>query len=135
MTGVTEEQIWQSRGHQPDKVATGFITLIGLGFLGLVLVSLFFLAMLQRWLAPTQPPQDVDAAWKDAQTAPGVEPNQAYERTRYQAALDERLQSYGWEDQQRSKAHIPIDRAIEIMADRKLQTDWSASSAEASSNE
>jgi hypothetical protein len=38
--------------------------------------------------------------------------------TRYRAAQDGKLTSYGWVDRNAGVVHIPIDRAIELMAER-----------------
>jgi hypothetical protein len=124
MKNAEKESLWQIRGHQEDTLAVGTIVAVGLGFLGIVFIALLIAALLLRAIVSPRPLVDVEAEWKQTEGVPGVRPNQALERQRYQAGLDQRLSSYGWEDQAHSRAHIPISRAIEIMADRKLQVEW-----------
>jgi hypothetical protein len=57
--------------------------------------------------APTPPP-------------PRLELAEGQELSAYRAAAEQRLNSYGWVDRQAGAVHIPIDRAMDLLAERGL---------------
>lgn len=48
--------------------------------------------------------------------APQVQPNPVADLNKFRVREEQELNSYGWVDQQAGKIHIPIERAIDIMA-------------------
>jgi hypothetical protein len=52
--------------------------------------------------------------------APRLQANPVADLRAYRAAENERLRSYGWVDQARGVVHIPIERAIDLVAERGL---------------
>lgn len=51
---------------------------------------------------------------------PRLQPNPAADLNKFRAQEEEILNSYGWADQQAGIAHIPIEQAIDIIAQRGL---------------
>ena len=110
-------------GHEPDAVSVRWMEFIGLGMLGLVIFILVTVALAFRVFVPTVRSTPDELARLE-NMAPGVKPNQAYDRQRIQAAEREMLNHYGWQDHKQGIVRIPIERAIELMAERKLRVDW-----------
>lgn len=53
-----------------------------------------------------------------ATAAPQLETDPAADLARLRADADRRLASYGWVDRQAGIAHIPIDRAMDLLVER-----------------
>lgn len=53
---------------------------------------------------------------------PRLEDNERTELNDFRYGEEERLNSYGWVDQSAGVAHIPIDRAMQLIAERGLPT-------------
>jgi cell division protein FtsN len=76
---------------------------------------------------PLEPPRPADT--RRVQPAdierfpqPRLESNERLEINQFRRGEEERLNSYGWVDQQAGTLHIPINRAIELVAQRGLST-------------
>ncbi len=54
--------------------------------------------------------------------APRLQPDPVADLNKFRAAAEERLNTYGWVDPQASVVHIPISRAMDILAQRGLPT-------------
>lgn len=115
---------------EPNSFAAWWVAAVGLGLLGLIAVVLLGLATGLQLLLPDTGLVDAQTEWNRAESSPGVMPNQAYARRAYQTRWNERLQSYGWQDDQHSIAHVPIDRAMEMMVDQEFQVSWGESDME-----
>lgn len=114
--------------HEADNVSVRVMATIGLGFLIFVIVASGSVALAFKWLDADSTLVSAEVVVKRQLTGPGVHPNQAEERRQIQASEDALLNQYGWQNQQHDVARIPIDRAIELMAERKLKTGWSKQS-------
>lgn len=112
------------RGYSPDAVWTRTVAGLGVGLLLLAVLIMFGISIAFRTLLPEAQLQDAGKEWRMQHHAPGVEPNQAYSRQRILADENASLRQYAWSDEEHKFAQIPIERAIEIMADRKLQVQW-----------
>jgi hypothetical protein len=55
-----------------------------------------------------------------APSGPQLQPNPPVDLERLRREEDDYLSSYGWVDQREGLVHIPIERAIELMAERGL---------------
>ena len=55
-------------------------------------------------------------------TGPRLLVNQALDMQKLRESEESQLASYGWIDREHSVVHIPIDRAIELLAERGLPT-------------
>lgn len=111
-------------GHEEDRVSVrgifGFA--LGLVILGLVIqvVLGFVMGRYQGAEARTQaaiPPMLAEPA--DFR-GPHLQGNPAKERVEVQREQLDRLNSYGWVDQKAGIARIPVDRAIDLLAERGL---------------
>ena len=110
----------QARVH----LATGRILWVTAALVGLIagaILGIWF--ALSVWVSE-RPLQQAGTQWEINETAPGVQPNQAFDREQYQRQLQRRLNEYRWEDAGRSHANIPIERAMELMAERQLRSPW-----------
>jgi hypothetical protein len=81
----------------------------------------------QPVLSPLAPPARADTRIvKPADIAnfpqPRLESNERSEIKEFRLKEDEELNSYGWLDEKAGIAHIPIDRAMELLAQRGLAT-------------
>lgn len=112
------------RRHEPDAVWAGTVASIGIGLLLLVILGLIGIAIAFKILIPSQPLVGAGDEWIRQHQAPGVQPNQAYERERLLADEESFLQQYAWQDKDRGVARIPIERGIEIMARRNMTVEW-----------
>ncbi len=52
--------------------------------------------------------------------APQLQPDPVADLNKFRAALEEELNTYGWVDQENGVAHIPIDQAIDMIAQQGL---------------
>jgi mono/diheme cytochrome c family protein len=117
--GVSEESVklgfeptdWQFRPVWVLTIATLAIlafTYIAMG--GLIFVTGGSVADASNTIAPTGetrlPPE------------PRLEQNPTRDGTRIETEALERLETYGWADDAQTAAHIPIDRAMEILLER-----------------
>jgi hypothetical protein len=118
--------------HVPGKTAVEFdreiqfrqLVQLGIGLLAVALLSgvvvFFLLKGFLRAESAAAPPPPVMAP--EQVLAPGpkllARPESDLRRTR--AAEDEKLRSYGWVDEAGGVARIPVDRAVEILAESGL---------------
>lgn len=112
------------RHHEPDSIWTGSIATVGVGLLLLVTLALIGIATAFRVLLPDLPAIGAGDAWTRQHQAPGVEPNQAYDRQRILAEEQAYLKQYAWQNKEAGIARIPIERGMEIMAERGLNVEW-----------
>ena len=123
--------------EQQDLSAAGILGfLAGLAIVGLVMhiALLGMYKYLDRYDKTHQPPQNplVKAANVDTRQAtsqdinkfplPRLETNERGQLYDQRIKEEEILNSYGWVDQNAGVAHIPIDRAMQIVAQRGLPT-------------
>lgn len=85
------------------------------GLFGLIAVAALVVAgLFQLWpAAPSAPP-------KPNVPAPRLESQEGQDRPAIDAAAQAKLKGYGWTDRAAGKAHIPIDRAMEL----QVQQGW-----------
>jgi|GEM_PF-2940466 len=120
------------RGHESSTLAVRAVAATGVAIFLVAVCALGIVALVMK--SKPELPADMTSAseqWKRDVTDPGVQLNQAVERRRLAEQNNHRLNSYGWESDDHSTARIPIDRAMKIMADRKLEVAWPASKTEA----
>jgi hypothetical protein len=108
-----------SSGHEPDTVRTRAILWFALILTLTVVLSQAAVYGFHRVLAHRYPgeaanqPQDVaDFASADHWLVPRED------LARLRAREDQNLNSFGWLDESHTKAHIPIDQAMKLYADR-----------------
>jgi len=109
--------------------------LVGLALV-CVIVSVVILGMfkyLDHFQAKRQPrPNPLETAHTETRAhaeqavqqfpQPRLQPDPVADLNRFRAREDQILDSYGWSDQSAGIAHIPIERAIDMIAQRGLPT-------------
>ncbi len=113
--------------HEPDATSVRGVTLSGLVLVTIITLGICISAVAIRQLSSVWSHVGADDEWKQQATDPGVVPHQAYDRLQIQASEKKLLEQYRWDDKAQGTASIPIDRAIELMSQRKLQTNWPVS--------
>ncbi|MBP7148357.1 MAG: hypothetical protein KBD01_12490 [Acidobacteria bacterium] len=107
------------RGHEPAGNRTlgpiAGAVLLGLAILGAMGASALTLTYMQRRVAGTS---RIDALTAIEPLSPGpvLQVDPPAELAELRAAADARLHSYGWADRERGLAHVPIERAMELVA-------------------
>jgi hypothetical protein len=116
-----------ARGHQEDRINIGAIGLFAIGlFVVVVVVFIVIAAMMTRF---SQSKQRLDErrplvfSLEDPDLYPGahLQEDPGRDMAKMRSEVSQRLEGYGWVDQDSGIAHIPIDRAIQISAE-KLQS-------------
>jgi len=99
---------------------------MGVGLLVIALASgvlvFFMLKGFMQWRDKSAGLPPVMSAAPALATGPQLLARPADELTRLRAAEDEQLHSYGWIDQTQGVARIPIERALDIAAEKGLPT-------------
>lgn len=120
------------RGHESRNPPAGWIALAAALVLIMMAGSLAIVwAMLDRWTMTR--PLDPSIVVRGTIIAPGLEPLQRFPKPNLQihphddlvalqAREDSELHSYGWADRKAGVVRIPIDRAMELIAERGLPT-------------
>ena len=116
---TTEERL----GHQPDVVNVPRILVIGVVLAAIVFVSMYGMVVLfevgQNEIAEQLP--DWAVLPNEEQTVgPELNPDQSADLRKLRERHEKMLSSYGWVDEEQGVAHIPIDRAIEVLTENPL---------------
>jgi hypothetical protein len=114
------------QGYEARDMSFGAVAAFGIGLLallgviGLVMLAMYGLFANQQAQVNSLPSPLM--ATKLAPPEPHLEvvPGQSLQQLRAQE--DQLLNSYGWIDQDHGVVHIPIDRAIDLLAERGLPT-------------
>ena len=85
---------------------------LGLG-VGLVLIAALMYPLLRFWLAP-----QIAAGLQAPPPAPRLQAEPAADLVAERAQQRQRLEGYGWVDRDGGIAHIPIERAMALLAAR-----------------
>jgi hypothetical protein len=109
------------RGHEPDDLRIRSIVALAVALAGVIMAVLAALALLMGNFTEKEHTAKAMALPRFSDLAPAFPPprlqaDPAAEWIRLKSAADEQLKSYGWIDRQAGIAHIPIDRAIAIIA-------------------
>lgn len=112
-------------GHELRDAKAGPLVLSALGIFGVIIVAFVGMALLMA-VAGSNPSQTGNtlptdtAAQLQVPPSPRLEQNPQLDGTRIVDEASKRLESYGWADQQAGTAHIPIERAQELLLQRGL---------------
>lgn len=103
---------------EPKDVSPQLVLWVTFGlFLGMGL-SVFIVFGILWWIMPNAAPSQTAFGSNQAETGPRLEVSPSANRELLQRQAEQRLQGYGWIDRQVGAAHIPIDRAMVILAAR-----------------
>ena len=110
--------------HEGYLIPGGKVLLAGLALLVAVVLVVIGMYGLYRNRTPedTQPGEETEMAISVHPDMKNVslEARQPEQLQQYKQEQQELLESYGWTDDAKTKARIPVDRAISILAERGL---------------
>jgi hypothetical protein len=122
MSGTTSnpEQRHEERDMNVSAVALFAVSLV----LTLIIVHYLAVAMFHHLASrPSKyPPPSPLAASRDKFTGPRLLVDQALEMKKLRASEESLLNSYDWVDHDHGVVRIPIDRAVELLAQRGIPT-------------
>lgn len=102
-------------GYEESDVSAPLVGLFGLGLMLALVLSIFSIAAFVTWLAPARGPT-VATGFPPAEAGPRLQVDPAAEHARIEAEARARLTGYSWMDSPHGRAHIPIERAMAILA-------------------
>jgi hypothetical protein len=109
------------RGHEPNKIAVRGLVIAAAALVGVGIVIEVILAQVIKQIAKKE--QRLDALYPgrtaidvDQFPNPRLQQNPAVDLARLRAEEGRRSESYGWVDRKAGIAHIPIERAMDIVA-------------------
>lgn len=122
--------------HKDLNVTAIFASLIGLALVGILIyfVVVGVYNYMEAYTAEHQPPANPMAPAAPADTRvvtpadiknfsqPRLETNERLEINGFRLSEEQQLHSYGWVDQKAGTVRIPIDRAMQLIAQRGLPT-------------
>lgn len=129
----TEPEERNQSGLEPTDASPRVVALVGAAILIYLVFAGFVVAGVRACNAPSGPDYQHAARWQRAtieqvkpleQQAPGVPifPEKLLDETREHAA--QQLTQYRWVDDARDFARIPIERAIELIAEQPQNADF-----------
>ena len=110
-------------GHERRDVAVKRLLMFGAGMCAMVifaLVSMWFLFGYYKAQQSTGAPGSSQAQGQKLPPEPRLQVTEQADLNQKRKAEDAILTSYGWVDQPKGIVRIPIDRAIELLAQRGL---------------
>jgi hypothetical protein len=113
-----------------EDVSAGVVLASGGSIAALIAIALGVSACVVQWKSEADSQADLRTGLEAGELRafdpadPGVRPNQAFDRIRFETGRRKLLGSYGWQDRPRRIARIPIDRAIEIVAENDFEVPW-----------
>ena len=113
------------RGYETRDVNVGFLAIVVVGLFLLTLLGMgvswwFETAESKAFQATDQPPSPLAATLPKQPPEPRLQVTPATDLKKVRAEEDAALHSYAWIDAQSGLVRIPIDRAIELLAERGL---------------
>ena len=104
----------------PKLIAIGIVLLIGTA-LSMVVAALVFTYLAGKEAGTQPPPSSLTAVTTPTQPPePRLQVTPVADLKEYRAKQEEMLTTYGWVDRKAGFVRIPIDRAIDIVAQRGL---------------
>lgn len=126
-----------TRGHSGITANTRGILLTGFAMLVMIGLGLFVCWGLVKWLVAEKgvgvAAVDPGPPERREPLPHAVQPNQAFEYQQMVAAKKKVLGSYGWTNRNEGRVRIPIDRAIDLIAEGKLPLESATTAKQASS--
>lgn len=124
-----------SVGHEESDAGINVLGVSGGLLIVLVLISLIVVFVLfnvfaSRQAAREQPPSPLQET-RATPAGPQLQSNPAQELQQLRSQNEERLDSYGWVSEDAGVVHIPIDRAMDIIAEEGLPVRDNPSNPEA----
>lgn len=120
--------------HETTDADIRVIVKFSIGLAVLILAAMIAMRFLFDYLKATQqlgPPASPFAESQSAAPAPRLQVQPVEDLKQLRQAEDEKLNGYGWVDQKAGIARIPIDRAMDLLAEKGLPTRQAAPKGEA----
>jgi hypothetical protein len=113
-------EVSHERSDVNVRVIAGFAA--GLVIVAVVVhIALYWLLKhYEKRAAGTTPPMIAPTAGRETPPPPRLQVSPQADLAELRAAEEEQLKNYGWVDKERKIARIPIDRAMELIAQRGL---------------
>ena len=96
--------------YEPDRIDASRLAWVGVAFVVMLVVALGSMYLLWNPTPPAAVPADA------VPPAPRLQADPRRDLLATQQAQQQRLQSYGWDDPQHRYAHVPVARAMAMMA-------------------
>ena len=113
-----------NQGHELRDARARPIFLLGIGLIVLILFTLASMSWMFQYLTQREARLDVTgsplADTREPPSGPRLQVAPALDLSVIRAEEDARLSSYGWVDREEGLVWIPIDRAMDILAERGL---------------
>jgi hypothetical protein len=113
-----------SQGHEPISLSVPFVLYSAVGLVILIITALILMQVGLSWLlaspAPPTPPQLRPTQTDTQPPGPRIEADLSEQLRRLRAENDAVLASYDWVDREQQTVRIPIQRAIDLLAERGL---------------
>ncbi len=120
------EPIQSAPGHETRDISVRVVTWFAIGLVLSALVIFPVVVGLYRLFERQHPSPDSPSriAFHPHMIAPPprLQTNPTIDLAQYEAAQEAKLKSYGWVDKSAGIIHIPIERAMELIAQRGLPT-------------
>jgi hypothetical protein len=114
--------------HEKQDVNIWAIGKVGIGLAVTTILSLFLVLGIFRYLeqqdraSQPQHPAGVEVPQRNLPPEPRLVPDEPANLREYRASEDQVLDGYSWADQQHTRVRIPIDKAIDQLAQKGLAT-------------
>jgi hypothetical protein len=115
----------KEQGHEPNVLLVKGLIVFAVVLVGVIVVVDYCLGFVMRDFSREEkvmealaPPLLADKS--ETFPAPRLQPSPPIDLVKFKADESTRLNEYGWVDQKAGIAHIPIDRAIDIVAKKGL---------------
>lgn len=113
-------------GYEKQDVGFRFAMVFVSALIAAVVVVMVFLVWFYRVVAPPPPPQQTGATTaRRLPPAPVLQANPAVDMQKFREREEQKVFSYGWVDRQAGIAKVPVQKAMEIVAERGLPQ-WQA---------
>ncbi|MEZ6087835.1 MAG: hypothetical protein R3C05_07400 [Pirellulaceae bacterium] len=111
-----------SEQHDPDRIRGRHVVFVAVGTVVLMATAMFAIYISLVWILDDEQTTPPNIQWKIGDSRPGVDPNQTFDHQRRLEAQRKQLDSYGWQNREQTVARVPIERAMQMIAERS-QTD------------
>lgn len=116
------QAVREGKGHEEKDADVASLVLIGLVLLLLLLLVQLIVWMTLRHLRANRNAKEQGTSWASERSFPDprLQTDPALDLAKMRAHDDRELNTYGWIDRKSGIARIPIERAMQIIAERGL---------------
>ena len=114
-------------GHEVDSVRPGILRKTALGYIGLLVIGVVTVYVIQPWFTSRQmeeypPPNPLAEKYGRIEPpAPRLQVDPKLDIYQHRKAEERLLTTYGWVDEKAGVVRIPIERAIDLLAQRSAK--------------